>query len=400
MNTRIALACAAAAGLCATATADARPLFLPSPATPLDTKVPLWSTAQPGPLQLPLNGRLDSSERVLVDALPAGEVVGVRVVQRLTLTGTGDYFLTVPAPVRDVRAGPGSQSDPGFRRTGIIWQGFASRRRVLAADAELDPAAARSALPLRLVLTASADGRPLEADERRSGRLRLELRLQNTTAVRTQTFSARPVSSAAVRAVASRVISQVRKGRTPEQPTIEVEGPVRPRVIVVDAPLLIRGEVRLPVGELGDAVVSGGSLVRRRDGVAIRFSLVLGGQESARARIALAGSVRDAAFPWAVVTAEPSAVHALPAAVGTRNAAGAATRLLLSLARVRQYEAFLANPTPGGSVEAVYRFRTVERPAAAATAPADGDDGVPRTAVVLLLAALGAGGLAVLWAHL
>ena len=399
MNSRIALACAAAAGLCATASAAARPLFLPSPTVPLDTKVPLWSTAQPGPLQLPLNGRLDSSERVLVDALPAGEVVGVRVVQRLTLTGTGDYFLTVPAPVRDVRAGPGSQSDPGFRRTGIIWQGFASRRRVLVADADLDPAAAASALPLRLMLTATVDGRTVGADERESGRLRIELRLQNTTAVRTQTFAARPVSPERVRAVASRVISQVRRGLTPEQPTIEVEGPVRPRVVVVDAPLLIRGEVRLPVRTLGDAVVSGGSLARRRDGVAIRFSLVLGGHENAKARIAFTGSVRDAAFPRAVVTVEPSAVHALPAAVGTRNAAGAATRLLLSLARVRQYEAFLANPASGGSVEAVYRFRTVERPTAAAAAPA-GDDDVPRTAVVLLLAVLGAGGLAVLWAHL
>lgn len=399
MNSRIALACAAAAGLCATASAAARPLFLPSPTVPLDTKVPLWSTAQPGPLQLPLNGRLDSSERVLVDALPAGEVVGVRVVQRLTLTGTGDYFLTVPAPVRDVRAGPGSQSDPGFRRTGIIWQGFASRRRVLVADADLDPAAAASALPLRLMLTATVDGRTVGADERESGRLRIELRLQNTTAVRTQTFAARPVSPERVRAVASRVISQVRRGLTPEQPTIEVEGPVRPRVVVVDAPLLIRGEVRLPVRTLGDAVVSGGSLARRRDGVAIRFSLALGGHENAKARIAFTGSVRDAAFPRAVVTVEPSAVHALPAAVGTRNAAGAATRLLLSLARVRQYEAFLANPASGGSVEAVYRFRTVERPTAAAAAPA-GDDDVPRTAVVLLLAVLGAGGLAVLWAHL
>ena len=100
------------------------------------------------------------------------------------------------------------------------------------------------------------------------------------------------------------------------------------------------------------------------------------------------------------MTAEPSAAAALPAAVGARDAADTATRLLLSLARVRQYDAFLANPAPGGSVEAVYRFRTVEQPAATAAAPAGDDDDVARTAVVLLLAVLGAGGLAVLWAHL
>jgi len=395
------LACATAAALCAPTSAVARPLFLPSPTVPLDTKVPLWATAQPGPLQVPLNGRLASSERVLVDALPAGDVVGVRVVQRLTLTGTGDYFLSVPGPVRDVRAAPGSESEPGFRRTGLLWQGFANRRRVLAADAELDPAAAAAALPLRLELAATVDGRPLGADTARSGRLRLELRLRNATAVRTQTFSARPVSPAAVRAFASRLISAVRSGRIPEQPTIEVEGPVRPRDLVVEAPLAISGEIRLPTAALDDAVVTGGSLVRGGDGAVVRFRRVLGGAKPAEATIALTGTVRDAAFPRAVVSAEPSAVAALPATVGARDAAGTATRLLLSLARVRQYDAFLANPAPGGSVEAVYRFRTVEQAPAAVAGPTGGDDDdIAGTAVVLLLAALGVGGVAVLWAHL
>ena len=203
-----------------------------------------------------------------------------------------------------------------------------------------------------------------------------------------------------MRAVASHVISQVRRGRTPEQPTIEVEGPIRPRDVVVDAPLLIRGEVRLPASRLGAAVVTGGSLVRRGDHVAIRFSLVLGGPKASRGRISLTGSVREASFPRVVVTAAPSAVPALATAVGRRNAVGATTRLLLSLARVRQYDAFLANPAPGGSVDAVYRFRTVEQPAVAVAALAPDDDGVAGTALVLLLAVLGAGGLAVLWAHL
>lgn len=400
MNGKVALACAAAAALGAAPTAGARPLFLPSPTVPLDTKVPLWATAQPGPLQLPLNGRLASSERVLVDVRPAGEVVGVRVVQRLTVTGTGDYFLTVPAPVRDVRAAPGSQTEPGFRRAAIIWQGFANRRRVLAADAELDPAAAAGALPLRLALTARVDGRPLEAGDRSSGRLRLALVLQNTTAVRTQSFSARPASPAAVRAVAARVVSDVRKGRAPEQPTIEVEGPVRPRDVVVHAPLVITGEVRLPTGSLEDSVATRGTVVRRSDGVALRFSLVLGGAEATGATIALTGTVRGASFPRAVVRAEPSALAAIPVAVGRKDPAGGAARLLLSLARVRQYDAFLANPAQGGSVEAVYRYRTIERTPVSTAVPAGDESGVARTAVVLLLSVLGVGGLAVLWAHL
>ena len=89
--------------------------------------------------QLPLNARLDSRERVLVRTLPDGDVLAVRVVQRLSLTGTGDYFLSVPAPLLDVRAAPGSQAEPGFRRSGIVWQGFANRGRVLIADAKSGP---------------------------------------------------------------------------------------------------------------------------------------------------------------------------------------------------------------------------------------------------------------------
>jgi hypothetical protein len=271
---------------------------------------------------------------------------------------------------------------------------------VLAADAELDPAPAARALPLRLALTATVAGRPPAADVRRSGRLRLELRLRNTTAVRTQAFLARSVSAAAARAVASRVVSQVRQGGIPDQPILEVEGPIRTREVAVDAPLVVRGEVRLAARGLDDAVATGGSLVRRGDGVAVRFRLVLGGTESTSATIVLTGSVRGASFPHAVVTAEPSAVAALPVAAGGRDAADGAARLLLSVARVHQYDAFLANPAPGGPVQAVYRFTTVVQPSAAVVPPDSNTSGHARTAIVLLLAVLGAGGLAVLWAHL
>jgi hypothetical protein len=168
----------------------------------------------------------------------------------------------------------------------------------------------------------------------------------------------------------------------------------------VDAPLVLRGEVRLPARGLDDAVATGGSLVRRGDGVAVRFRLVLGGAESTSARIALTGSVRGASFPRAVVTAEPSAVAALPVAAGGRDAADGATRLLLSIARVHQYDAFLANPAPGGPVEAVYRFTTVGQPTAAVVSPDSNTSDDARTAVIIVLAVLGAGGLAVLWAHL
>jgi hypothetical protein len=393
---------AAAFAASASSPASARPLLLPSPTAPLDARVPLRSNAPPTELRLPLNARVTSRERVAAAVLADGTVVAVRVLQRLTLTGTGDYFFTVPAPLRDVRAGPGSQSEPGFRRSALIWQGFANRRRVLVADAELVPGPAAAALPLHLELRTTVEGRPLSGDERRSGRLRLELRLRNTTAVRAQTFSARPASPAAVRTIARRVAKQVRRGETPEQPVLEVQGPIRPRTVAVGAPLVVAGEVRLPTRRLDDAAVRGGELVRRADGVAIRFRLVLGGSRPSEATIALTGTAHGAALPQASLTAEPSVAALLTGASrGSREATvDGVGRLLLGLARVRQYGAFLANPAPAGAVHTGYSFRTVEQPATAVTPTAADEGGVLQPVLVVLLLLLGAAGLAVLWAHL
>jgi hypothetical protein len=346
---------------------------------------------------------MDSRERVLVRALPSGRVLGVRVVQRLTLTGTGDYFLSVPAPLLDVRAAPGSQAEPGFRRSGILWQGFANRRRVLAAVAELSPRPAADALPLRLELTATLGGRPLEASERRSGRLRLELKLQNTTAVRAPTASARPARPGDPGRIIARIASQVRQGEVPVQPTLEVEGPTETREFVVDAPLAISGEIRLRARAVDDVSVRRGSLVRRGAELAVRFRLVLAAPGHASSTIALTASVQDVSFPDVAFTATPSAAAAVSDVGGrgrARAAADAAALLLLRLARIRQYDAFLANPAPGGSVDAVYRFTTVEASSAAATAPTSDEDSVVQPVVVLVVALAGAGGLVVLWAHL
>ena len=354
--------------------------------------MPLRTDATRSQLQLPLNARLDSRERVLVRTLRDGRVLGVRVLQRLSLTGTGDYFLSVPAPLLDVRAGPGSEAAPGFRRSGIVWQGFANRGRALVADAELDRDAA-AALPLRLELAATVDGRQLGRDERRSGRLRLELRLRNTTAVRVETPSARPARPREVQ----RLVADLRRGRIPEQAEVDVEGPVRRRRVVVGAPLAVSGEVRLPVRRLDDAVVRGGSLVRRGREVAVRFRLVLAHSEAASASIELSGRAVGVGAPKASLTAEPTAA---PALAGARPTIDSASRLLLTFARVRQYDAFLANPAPGGSVEAVYRYETTDAPRVAATAPASNEGGVIVLVLVAIALAGGAAGLVMLWAHL
>ena len=101
------------------------------------------------------HGRLTSRERVLVAVDPRGTVQRVRVQQRLTVSGVGDYAFTVPGPIADVaslprigwRAGPPAERDPVGRllerRPGAGRRGPyppRGRRRAAAAD---PPRAAR-----------------------------------------------------------------------------------------------------------------------------------------------------------------------------------------------------------------------------------------------------------------
>ena len=95
------------------------------------------------------SGRLRNVERVAVGIDRSGAPVGVVVTQRLTISRPGDFTFLVPAPATQVVAAPGSQAEPGLRDLGIVWQGFASGRRVLAATITLEPTAA-AVLPLRV----------------------------------------------------------------------------------------------------------------------------------------------------------------------------------------------------------------------------------------------------------
>jgi hypothetical protein len=373
---------------------------LPSPTAALDAKLPLGS--QSAPVQLPPSAQVVGRQEVLVRVTAGGEVVSVRVLQSLTLAGTGDYFFVVPAPLRDVRAGPGSQAEPGLRRNGILWQGFSNRRRVLVADAELAARAAASALPLELELRAAVDGRPLRGGVRRSGRLTLALRLRNATAVPAQAFSAR-ASRAEVETVLDRVAASAERATQPEDIVLHVAGPVQPRRVLADAPLRVRGEIRLPASSATGLVPRGATVERRAGRLVVRFERLVGGPAPGTANVTLSGDVRDAAAPVATLTADPERLlpELAPAArpQATDERVLLAARSLLRLARVAQYDEFLSNPLPGGRSSTLYRFRTVDvrQPVGAQASPGGGTDvvGWLVAGAALLLGA----GLAVLWAH-
>jgi hypothetical protein len=352
---RAAAAAAVSVGaLCLAAGASGATALLPSPTTPIDTKLPLGSGSVALPPLLPVNARVANRVAVSVRVLPDGRVVGVRALQRLTMLGTGDFFFQVPAPLRDVAAGPGSEGEPGFRRNAILWQGFADRRRILSADAELVTPPAAAALPLRLEL---ADGL---------------LRLRNVTAVRARAFSAN-----AEPAAARRVLAGIASDPT-AQPSIRIQGAVVGRSVVVEAPLLVRGVVRS-----GDRVTG-------------RFERVLGGPGPSTVELPADGSE-------VVLTAEP--IPLVPEARRPpRNATGPqlvllATTSLLRLARTHQYDMYLANPMATGPTQTVYRYRTVQP--SAEFAPPSRDEGASAPVTLLLLAGglLAACGLVVLWAR-
>ena len=78
-----------------------------------------------------------TNERVRVRVDRTGRPFAIGVDQRLVVLGKGDYVFSIPAPVRDVVAGRGSESTPGQRLATIVWSGFNPGRKVLAANARL-----------------------------------------------------------------------------------------------------------------------------------------------------------------------------------------------------------------------------------------------------------------------
>jgi hypothetical protein len=329
----------------AAAAAAGSPLVLPSTRNGLTLEppprapVPFLEQRFPGPIA--------ARQTVHVGVAPDGTPRSVRAVQRLELTGLGDYVFAVGAPALDVRPGPGSRSEPGLRRGAIFWQGFSPGRRVLVADATLRPGVAARALPLRVTV---ADGLVV---------------LENTTGLEANGFEG-DAPAAELRSAARALRRAAATGGVADGVVVHAQS-VRPRRVTVEAPLEVEGVV--------------GSR---------RVHVVLGGGRPVRA-----------AFPAAAgagfrLTARP----VLPDEVLERPTLGSVALAVLRLARVRQYDSFLGNPDPRGRVQAEY----VYEPARAAAPPpsaAGEDEGWSGAAVgaAAALAVVAGVGLLALWAR-
>jgi hypothetical protein len=310
-----------------------------------------------------------------------GRPAAIRVRQRLVVRGKGDYQLGVGAPLLDLRRGPGSESEPGFRVDQLLWAGFSPGRKVLAADVVLKRAPAAPYLPLRLRVRRSAGGATLTVTN-----VTTTPELEYVGVVRTPEIArlldeTRRASLAGVR-LQGRFATFYGPVRTPKSP------------LVIEAPFRVEGELRL----------EGGS--------SVSFSRLLGDGRP----LAFTVRAKGSGTPTVHLRASPAAVIRLLRPPGGSTWTAAARRrqfepafllrrLLetrMRLVRADQFQTFIADPDADGRSRAVYEYDTVAAKAPPRPVVVTGDGGGSNAlliALVIVGSLVAAGGGLVLWAH-
>jgi hypothetical protein len=377
------VAAAGALALTGSATASEPPqkVVLPGPvpyATPIPPLVGRTALTQ---IYLAPRLRVSSDQRVVVGIDGDGRPVALRVRQRLIVHGKGDYQLAIGGPIEDVRAAPGSESDPGLRADQLLWAGFSPARKVLSAEVTLQTAAAAKYLPLRVRLERSGD--------------RVVLTVRNVT-VAPGTVYAGTVRAPEI----ARLLDDTRRAALAG---VRLTGAYatflgQPRLrngVPIEAPLLVKGELRLPGGQ------------------PVAFTRTLGAGSPLSFQVEARGGgtpkLELEARPVPVLRQlRPPGAASWRAALRRRKlpAAELLERLMetrLRLVRADQYQAFLADPDADGRTRAVYEFRTVAARAPRAAPSDDRSGGGGGNALLVALGVVGAvalaGGGLVLWAH-
>jgi hypothetical protein len=281
---------------------------LPSPLAPLSSDPPLTggATAATGNPR----HRVAARTTVHVSLDPTGAPFAIAATQRLRVAGSGDYLFTIGAPLLDVTATPDSAAEPVLRTDAIVWQGFAPDTEVLGARAALDPGRVRDLLPLRVVP--------------HGGRVTLV----NATAVTAGAYTA-SVPRRPLLAYLAGLRSDLATSRPLRTGSVPIASQPRRVRMRVSAPLLVTGMI--------------GSH---------RVSLVVRDRTVVRA----AGRVDLTVVPLERVETGATA------RLGGRELLHVVSRAVLTLARARQYAAFLGNPDPTGPTETSYVYRTAGRP--------------------------------------
>ena len=362
--TRWLAALAAAAGFLRAGDAAADVFYLTSPYQTVLPPPPLNAgrTALQTPTETETPGHVTSRERIGVGVGPGGTPVRVTVTQRLRVHGTGDYSFTIPAPATSVVRGADSESLPGLRDAGIVWQGFSTRDRVLSATATLRPRAAAPGLPLQIALEPR-------------GRV-TRVRLENVAHRRLPVLTGR-ASRARLDIVLATLRARLPASQVPSG-LLSVSGEFGRTVQrEVAAPLRVTGTIgSTPVDEL---LGRGRPLTR---------TLIARGRPVVRLRVDLLAPVAILPSRRELARA-PQPVEALQTALG-------------AVAISRAYARFLGSPDPVGVSDATYVYRSARPAASAAPAArrvAHEESDALTVALVALLGAGGLAGLAAVWAR-
>lgn len=322
---------------------------------------------------------------------PSGTAHSVRVLQRIVVKRIGDYIFAIPAPVRSVEPGPGTESQPGQRQNQVLWQGFSPGRRVLSAWADLRPADSIASLPIRVRVQTEVDGTPLLPGEKRSGDLRLTITVENATAADAKSFSAE-ADPRDLAVVLSRIRAAIRSDVYAEGLNVRLRGrstPVRARVA---APLRLEGMLTFEPGT-----------VKLKSAIAnvARFGAVVDGIDRRSMELVLTGRATKASVPrleLEVTTAD--ILDPVASSQDVRTRLKGTIALELAYARKRQYDQFLVSPDATGPSSTTYVYRTAEPPRPAATGISSGGGSHTLGWIILGLAlAAGIPAAAVIWAR-
>jgi hypothetical protein len=342
--------------------------LLLSPGAPVTAPPPLAPAAAQlqSTSEVKFLGHPSSRELVDVGIGPDGAPAQVTVTQRIELDGTGDYSFVIPAPAARVVAGPGSESQPGLRDVGIVWQGFSDRHRVLSATAALLPSSAAKGLPLQVAFERQGD----------------------STVVRLMDVARRRLAIATGRTKLRQLTTLLAKQRDYYAKSQLVGGPgwyvqghggVQQKVDVT-ASLHVSGAI---TGD-GAPVTVDEQLGGRRP-VERSFTIPGSAAPKLRLRVELPEPIDILPTPRDLAHS-PDPLHDLQLAVG-------------SVAATAAYRRYLASPDPSGPADASYVYRSASKPIVAAAPAKHGDSDVLTILLVIALGAAGLSGLAVLWAR-
>ena len=322
-----------------------------------------------------------SIENVRVKVDGSGRPIAIRVNQRLTISGKGDYQLAVGGPIRDVRRGEGSASEPGFRKDQALWAGFSPGRKQLEADISLRVHPAARYLPLRIHLSREGD--------------QVTLKVVNATVAPVMGYEGLVEPEEIARLLDATRRSSL-AGERVKAAYATFHGNVRipKRPLRIEAPLHVEGELDLPNQE------------------PVTFNRVLGDGQPLSFEI----HARGGGKPQLDLHAAPAPVVNLLRPPGARTWAAAikrrpipAAELLgrligsrLRLVRADQFETFLADPDSDGRSRAGYDYELVSEPSRPSVVVPEKDGG-GNDALLVALVVVGSlvvvGGGLVAWAH-